>query len=376
MTPPPSTADAAAASRVTSLELFFDLVFVFTITELTSVLHAESSARGLLQVVLMLAVIWWMYGGYAWMTNAVAADSVNRRLLLLGGMGGYLLLALAIPHAFSGSGLAFGLAYVAIVAVHTGLFTRATSQSVVRAILRLFPLNVASALLLVVGGALGGTAQYVIWAVAVGLQWLTPAISGLEGFDVDAAHFVERHGLVLLIAIGESVVATGVGASGVPVDGRLAAVALLGLGVSACLWWLSFGRDEDERTERSLAAMAPIDRARRSLAGYFYCYLPMLLGIVAIAAAERSALAHPASTLSPARAIFLGGGAAIFLAGNALFRRSVEIGTGRLRGAAALVALATIPLGTGVSAAAQIAALVALLGADIAVEQRRQPESA
>jgi low temperature requirement protein LtrA len=357
-------------SRVTSLELFFDLVFVFTITELTNVLNAESSARGLLQVVLMLAVIWWMYGGYAWMTNAVAADTVNRRLLLLGGMGGYLLLALAIPHAFSGSGLAFGLAYLAIVAVHTGLFTRATSQSVVRAILRLFPLNVLSALVIVAGGALGGTAQYVLWAVAIGLQWLTPVISGLEGFDIDPAHFVERHGLVLLIAIGESVVATGIGASGVPVDGRLAAVALLGLAVSACLWWLSFGRDEDERAERSMALMAPIDRARRALAGFFYCYLAMLLGIVAIAAAERSALAHPASTLTTARAVFLGGGAALFLGGNALFRRSVEIGPGGLRAAAAVIALATIPLGVGVSAAAQIAALVALLGGAIAVEQR------
>jgi low temperature requirement protein LtrA len=318
----------------------------------------------------MLAVIWWMYGGYAWMTNAVAADSVNRRLLLLGGMGGYLLLALSIPHAFSGSGLAFGLSYLAIVAVHTWLFTRATSQSVVRAILRLFPLNVASAVVLVVGGALGGTSQYLLWAVAVGLEWLTPVISGLEGFDIDAGHFVERHGLVLLIAIGESVVATGIGASGVPIDGRLAAVALLGLAVSACLWWLSFGRDEDEATVRSLSRMTPIERARRALAGYFYCYLAMLLGIVAVAAAERSALAHPAAELSTARAVFLGGGAALFLAGNALFRRSVEIGPGRVRGAAAVVALATIPLGAGVSAAAQTAVLVAVLGGAIAVDRR------
>src|SRR4030081_1141672 len=124
--------ESEAAKRVTTLELFFDLVFVFTITQLTTVLYETPTPRGLLQVVLMLGVIWWMYGGYAWMTNAVSAHTTNRRLLLLGGMAGYLVVALAIPHAFSGSGLAFGLAYLGIVAVHTTLFTRASSIGAAR----------------------------------------------------------------------------------------------------------------------------------------------------------------------------------------------------------------------------------------------------
>src|SRR3954469_6950985 len=129
------------ARRGTTLELFFDLVFVFTITQLTSVLDERPTWCGVVQVMLMLGVIWWMYGGYAWMTNAVTAHTVNRRLLLLGGMVGYFVLALAVPHAFSSSGLAFGLAYLAIVAVHTALFTRAASVSAARAILRLAPYN-------------------------------------------------------------------------------------------------------------------------------------------------------------------------------------------------------------------------------------------
>src|SRR3954470_2733706 len=120
--------------RVTTLELFFDLVFVFTITQLTAVLYHAPTLRSLLQVVLMLGVIWWMYGGYAWMTNAVSAHTTNRRLLLLGGMAGYFVLALAIPDAFSSSGLAFGLAYLAVVGVHTTLFSRAASAGVVQAI--------------------------------------------------------------------------------------------------------------------------------------------------------------------------------------------------------------------------------------------------
>src|SRR2546421_12017871 len=158
---------ATAVNRVTTLELFFDLVFVFTITQLTAVLYHAPMLRSLAQVVLMLGVIWWMYGGYAWMTNAVTAHTTIRRLLLLGGMGGYFVLALAIPHAFSSSGLAFGLAYLAVVGVHTTLFSRAASAGVVQAILRLAPFNLASALVVVIGGALGGTAQYALWTLAV-----------------------------------------------------------------------------------------------------------------------------------------------------------------------------------------------------------------
>src|SRR5438132_6662011 len=178
------------AKRVTTLELFFDLVFVFTITELTTVLYESPTWRGLAQVVLMLAVIWWMYGGYAWMTNAVTAHTAQRRLLLLGGMGGYLVLALAIPHAFASSGLAFGLAYLVVVVVHTTFFSLAASATVTQAILRLAPWNMSAALVGVAGGALGGTAQYVLWAAAGLFEWLTPTIRGITGFAIAPAHFV------------------------------------------------------------------------------------------------------------------------------------------------------------------------------------------
>ena len=203
-------------TRVSTLELFFDLVFVFTITQLTSVLASHPSLRGVAQVALMLGVIWWMYGGYAWLTNAVPADRPSRRFLLLGGMASYLVLALAITHAFSGAGTAFGLAYAAIVIVHAWLFTRSTSQSVVRNILRIAPVNLVGATLVLAGGIAGGTAQYVLWAIAVPLLWLSPKVVSNSGFEVGAEHFVERHGLVVLIAIGESVVAVGRGRARAP----------------------------------------------------------------------------------------------------------------------------------------------------------------
>src|SRR5213080_4279843 len=313
---------ASGANRVTTLELFFDLVFVFTITQLTAVLYHAPTLRSLAQVVLMLGVIWWMYGGYAWMTNAVSAHTAIRRLLLLGGMGGYFVLALSIPRAFSSSGLAFGLAYLVVVGVHSTLFARASSANVVKAILRLTPFNLASALVVVAGGAIGGRPQYVLWALAFAFEWLTPVMRKPSGFAIGAAHFVERHGLVIIVAIGESVVAIGIGASHLPVDGALVVAAALGLALSACLWWAYFGGDA-ERAEQALAAMPPVERARAALRGFGYWHLPMLLGIVTIAAAERLGFSHPFSELSWNAAALLGGGVASFLAGESLFRREL-----------------------------------------------------
>ena len=136
-------------------------------------------------------------------------------------------------------------------------------------------------------------------------------IRGLQGFEVAPAHFVERHGLVLIVVIGESVVAVGIGASGLAVDAGLAFVALLGLMLSTCLWWVYFGQGDDEQAAKALASMPPLPRARLALTAFFYSYLPMLLGIVTIAAAEHAAIEHPFDALSVARALLLSGGVAL-----------------------------------------------------------------
>src|SRR3954453_14543269 len=153
--------------NVSTLELFFDLVFVFTITQLTAVLAHEMSVKGAFQVVLMLGVIWWMYSGYVWLTNAVRTDRAERRALLLGGMGAYLVLALAIPHAFGDGGVAFAIAYAVVVGVHAGLFARTTNAETFRAVAGIAPFNFASAALVLAGGFAGATAQYVLWGLAV-----------------------------------------------------------------------------------------------------------------------------------------------------------------------------------------------------------------
>jgi len=359
------------AARVTALELFFDLVFVFTITQLAGVVYEEPTVASVLRVAIMLALIWWMYGGYAWLTNAVAPESTNRRLLLLGGMAGYFLLALATPGAFRSSGLAFGLAYLFIVGLHTFLFSRATSQSVVRAIVRLSPYNAVSAILVVVGGAVGGAAQYVLWTAAVALEWATPWLSGLEGFQVETSHFVERHGLVLLIAIGESVVVVGVAGAALSVDASLVAIVLLGLALSASFWWLYFGTGDDERSERALEALSGVARARAALLAFFFAYLPLLLGLVLVAAAEHAALEEPFEPTTVQYATVLGVGAALFLVGRSIFRRVLRLRPVWPGAVLAAVAVATVPLGSRLSPAAQLGALVVVMAAAVAADRAR-----
>ncbi len=364
MTPEPQD----DAVRVSTLELFFDLVFVFTITQLTAVLAHETTPKGALQVVLMLGVIWWMYSGYVWLTNAVQTDRAESRAFLLAGMGAYLILALAVPHAFGDGGPAFGIAYLFVVGVHTTLFAKTTNAATLRAVLQLAPFNLATAALILAGGIAGGTAQYVLWTLAFVCEWITPRFLA-GGFTIAAAHFVERHGLVILIAIGESVIAVGAGAAEARLDLELAAIALLGLALSATLWWAYFGGSDDARAEHALATAKPEDRADLAVAAFGYWHLPMLLGIIGIAAAEKKVVAHPFESLATAQAVTLGAAAALFMLGDVLFRRTLKIGRGPVRAVAAVLAAATIPLGLA-AAALQLAALVALLAAALATEQR------
>ena len=375
----PYTAELAAqpaAERVTTLELFFDLVFVFTVTQLTTVLTHELSWSSLGQVMLMLGVIWWMYAGYAWLTNTVSTRGVARRVVLLGGMAGYLVLALAIPDAFGGSGLAFGLAYAVVVTVHATMYARLAPGRSGEAIRGIVPFNLASAALVVIGGALGGTAQAVLWTMAVALEWTTPHLvrggENQQHFEIAPAHFVERHGLVIIVAIGESVVAIGIGAAGLAVDAELILVAVLGLLLSAALWWAYFGADDDAQAEEALTRAPPHVRPWIGLYGFGFAHYFLLLGIVLAAVGLKKATGHAGDDLSSGQALALGGGVALFLAADVWFRRVLGLGRSVHRAVAALLALVTVGVGTSVSAAAQLAVLAAILAAALVGEGTMQ----
>jgi low temperature requirement protein LtrA len=355
--------------RVSTLELFFDLVFVFTLTQLTTLLASDLTPTTMVQVVLIFDVLFWMYAAYAWLTNQVPPDRPSRRLLLIGGMAAFLICALAVPQAFDGGGVAFGLGYLLAVLVHGGLYAEAYGAVV----LWFVAPNVLAALILIAAGLLDGPAAYVLWAVPVVNQLVTPrmaeraAATRLQG--IRPAHFVERHGLLLLVALGESVVAIGVGLGEVRLDLGLVVAAVLGLTLTAGLWWTYFTGDE-EGAERALSSASTDRRWRLANNAYFYAYIPMLLGVIVIAAGVKRSIGHVAEPLDGGSALALAGGVALYLLGDVAFRRALGIRPARYRAIAAVAALATLLLGVSAGAGLQLVGLIAVLVVTLAAEAR------
>ncbi|WP_433475795.1 low temperature requirement protein A [Spirillospora sp. CA-142024] len=349
--------------RVTTLELFFDLVFVFAVTQLSHVLVKELNPLGLLQVVLMFGVLWWMYAGYAWLTNTLAPTTAARRLLILVGMGGFFMVALATPTAFKGGGVLWGIGYLVLVLAHVTLYMQGNPN-----ILRVLPANLLAAVLIISAGVLDhGAPVYVLWTLALIVPIVQPYIVPAGGlFTIQPAHIVERHGLLVMITIGESVIAVGAGAEHAHLDAGLVVAVLLGLALAAAVWWSYFARD-DARAEESLTAADDVRRTQMTMFGYFYAHIPLIVGIIVAAAGMGQAVGHAWDHLHLGPALALAGGIALYLAGDVAFRRTMRIGASRIRLAAAVVALALTPLGLW-SAVAEIAALVLLLTAALALE--------
>ena len=368
-------ADAKQPLRVSTLELFFNLVFVFTITQLTGLLSRDLTPTGALRVLLVFGVLWWMYAGYAWLTNARTPARLPERLLLLLAMTGFLVIGLAIPDAFArrGEAIALGLGYLLVVVVHGALYQRLN-----RNILRLVPFNVLSALLVIAAGIFGVSggaerpAGYALWVAALAVQALSPLIVHPRGrFSIQPSHFVERHGALIIVAFGESVADIGIGAAGRPVTFGLIAPAALGLALAAALWWAYFGVGDDERAEDAMTRADPAARPALALNAYFYAYIPMLLGIVTLAAGIKEVIGQVDGSGSTVRypvALALGGGVALYLAGDAAFRHALRIGTQRTRVMAAAVALAVTAVGVLLSAVGEIALLTVIVAAALGTD--------
>ncbi len=374
--------------RVTTLELFFDLIFAFTLTQLAVVLTPGKThvwATSVLRVLLIFGLLWWMYGGYAWLTNTRSPARNPERLLLVFGMTGFLIVGLAIPQAFGGDGVAFGLGYLLVVLVHAVLYARVNRQ-----IWRIAPFNLTSALLVIAAGFTSGIARYTLWVAALVIQAGAPLVVRLGGrFEIRPGHFAERHGALVIVAIGESVAAIGLGAIGLRVGINLVIASVAGLALSVALWWMYFGSGDDERGEQAMWAAAETRRPRLALSAYFYAHIPMLLGIVFAAAGVTEAVRQAAGSGEPEAvrhaaavteaighslpaALALGIGAAAFIGGTAAFRAALGTGPTRLRLAAAILALATVPLGALVAIEAQLGLITAGLVVMLVTEARGQ----
>jgi low temperature requirement protein LtrA len=359
----PST--VAPRIRVSTLELFFDLVFVFTITQLAEMLYEHLNLATLGNVVLILAVVWWMYSGYAWLTNAIAPNSTTRRTLLLTGMAGFLVMALAIPEAFGDYGWLFGAGYLVVNLVHSALF-RLAGSGARQAMHLTTPLNIVAALLVLAGGFLPEPWRHLCWVAAPLIQ-ISAGYLHRDGLHpLAAGHLVERHGLVVIIAIGESVVAIGVGLRGGELGAGAILVAVLGLCVAYYLWWFYFAGD-DERAEHVLARTPPGGQARLALNSFGYAHIPMMLGIVVVAVGIHKVVGHAFESLHWGEAITLSGGVALYLAGHAAFLWVLGLRGVPHRLAGAAVVLATVPLGH-VIAIAQLAAIPIIMSVTAIIE--------
>jgi low temperature requirement protein LtrA len=357
--------------RVTPLELFFDLVFVLAITQCTALMAADQTWSGLAQGMLVLGVLWWSWVGYAWLTSVVDPEEGAVRFAIFGAMAGFLIAAIAVPNAFGSLGLEFALAYGAVRWAQIALFVLASRDdpALRRSVGGLAVGTAIGVGLLVAASFLDGLAQGGLWALALALDMGGPYMFGSEGWKLVPGHFAERHGLIIIIALGESIVAIGLGAHAHLTYG-IAAAAALGIALAAALWWMYF--DVVALVSRRRLVSAPEGRERNELArdSYSYLHFPMVAGIVLGALGLEETLAHVGEHLHTVPAFALLGGVSIYLLALVGFRYRQVRTVNRRRLAMAILLIALLPVATHVPALVTLAIVTALLAALIAYETR------
>jgi low temperature requirement protein LtrA len=367
---PRLTAALRQTERVTPLELFFDLVFVLALTQCTSLMAAEPTWSGIGKGVLVLGVLWWSWVGYAWLTSVLDPEEGAVRFVMFAAIAGLLVAALCVPDAFGDDGLLFAAAYGIVRAAHIGLFVLASRDdpALRRSVLGLAGGSAVGVGLLLTASAFDGWTQAALWIAALALDMAEPFFFGAEGWSLEhPGHFAERHGLIVIIAIGESIVAIGLGA-GTDVDAGVVAAASLGIAVAAAIWWLYFDVIA-MLAERSLARLPPgRERNERARDSYSYIHFPMVAGIVLGALGLKKTLEDVGAELDDVIAFAMLGGTAVYLLGHVAFRYRNVHTVNRHRLVAALLSLAAIPLATQIPALASLALVTALLWVVIGIE--------
>ncbi len=362
--------------RVTPLELFFDLVFVLALTQCTTLIAHDATWGGMLKGLLVLGMLWWSWVGYAWLTSVVDPEEGTVRLVMFVAMGAFLVAALCVPGAFGDDALLFACAFAVVRIAHIVLFMLASrdDEALRRSVVGLAGSTAVGAGLLFVAAASSGTLQVALWGLALLLDAGGPLLFGQDGWKLVPGHFAERHGLIVIIALGESIVAIGVGAKA-SLDAGVVVAGLLGVAVGAALWWVYF--DVTAIVAGRRLAKAEEGRERNGIArdSYSYLHFPMVAGIALIAVGLKATLAHVDSSLKIVPATALLGGAALYLLAHVAFRlRNMHTMSVRRLVCAALL-LALLPVGVSVSALWTLGMLAALLAALIVYEALRYAES-
>jgi low temperature requirement protein LtrA len=337
--------------RVTPLELFFDLVFVFAFTQVTTMLSDDATWGGLGRGLLMLAALWWAWAGYAWLTNTVDPDEGPVRVAMLAAMAAMFVAALAVPDAFGRHGVVFGVAFLIVRVMHVALYALAGrgDRDLLAAVLRITPSTVVGAALIIGAGFVDSGLKPVLWLAALAVDYIGPLVGGTSGWRVHPAHFAERHELILIIALGESLIAIGLGAAGNGIGTGVIVTSVLGL-VVATSFWLAYFDFFSIRGQQMLAESRGVRRAALARDVYSYLHLPMVVGIVLFALAMKKTLAHFGDDLDTIPAFGLCGGSALYLLAYAALRVRVERRLSRGRFVAAIVFALLWPVAVAVPA--------------------------
>jgi low temperature requirement protein LtrA len=370
---PRLTAVLRQTERVTPLELFFDLVFVLALTQCTALMAGEPTWTGIGKGVLVLGVLWWSWVGYAWLTSVLDPEEGGVRLVMFAAMAALLVVALCVPDAFGDDALLFACAYGVVRAAQIALFLLASrdNPALRQSVLGLAGGTAVGVGLLIAASGVDGWAQGGLWVLALLLDMAEPFFFGAAGWSLEhPSHFAERHGLIVIIALGESIVAIGVGA-GNAVDAGVVVAATLGIAVGAALWWLYFDVIA-LLSERDLARLpAGRERNERARDTYSYIHFPMVAGIVLAALGLKTTLGDVSEPLDAVTSFAMLGGVAIYLLAHVAHRfRNVRT-VNKHRLVCAVVLLLVIPLAVEVAALAALAMLTAALSVLIALEARR-----
>ena len=361
--------------QVTALELFFDLVFVFAITQVTSLLTHDPTWGGVLRGTLVLAAIWWAWTGYAWLTSTLNVDEGGVRLVMLAAMGTMLGVALAVPGAFGDDAALFGFAFLVVRVLHLVLYANVarSDPDLLAALLRVVPTELLGAVLLVVAAFVGGDARITIWMLALAIDYVGPAVVALRGWRIAPEHFAERHGLIVLIALGESIIAIGVGA-GFDLGAGVISAAALGIVVVSALWWLYFDVAAIF-ARRRLTQASGVEQAQLARDAYSYLHLPMVAGIALFAFGLETTLHHVGDALHTVPGVALCGGAALYLLAHVAFLVRTTGRVFRRRTLGAIVLIALIPAALVIPALAALSLVAAVCSLVVAYEAIGRRES-
>jgi low temperature requirement protein LtrA len=348
-----------AAPRVTNMELFFDLVYVFAITQLSDFLFGHLSARGALEALILFTAVWWAWNYTAWATNWIDPDRALPALVMIVLMGIGLVMSASIPQAFDARGAPFAIAYVALGMVRTGFVAWAfpAGDRMRRNNLRLLAWLAIGGVAWIIGAFVPGDARLIVWLVAIAIDQSAPlhgfSLPGvgstpIEDWTLAGSHLAERCQLVLMIALGESVLRVGLTFSEQPASVSVDASFVVGFVLSASLWGAYFLRHA-ERGARAISTTAA-DAARLGRAGYAYAHAIMVGGVIVVAVAIRVTIDDPLGPSSLASAATMLGGPVLYLAGLVLFKHAVDAARPSVQ-APPLVAIATLVVLAAVAAA-------------------------